>query len=397
VLAAHRRRLILLTALGIGVPLLAIGAFAMLRGDPPADPPAALETHPVAGSFAPDETTLDDCTGRNDEARCLEQALGNVSYNDGPKAALAIFDRRIAKPGPAESNCHRIVHSIGSAALARYDGDVGQAFSQGSASCWSGYYHGILERALLGANTDGALRRAVRSVCGEILTSATRYIAYQCVHGLGHGLMIRTGLDLERALSGCESLATTWEQTSCDGGAFMENFNTSYGVKSRWLRDDDLLYPCTAVAPKHKLYCYLQVTDRLLSATGYDWQRTARECARAEPSWRATCFQSFGRSASGVSRGDTAELIRLCSIPRAGDRAECVYGAARDRVSNDAGAKRAAAFCSGAPARARCYEGIGTILATLASEIDRTRAACAEAARGASDRVACLRGAGIPA
>ena len=165
-LAAPRRRLILLTVVGIGVPLLAIGAFVMLRGDPPADPPAALEMHPVAGSFAPDDTTLDDCTGRDDEAQCLEQAFGNVSYNDGPKAALAIFDRRIAKPGPAESNCHRIVHSIGSAALARYDGDVGQAFSQGSASCWSGYYHGILERALLGANTDAALRRAVRSVCG---------------------------------------------------------------------------------------------------------------------------------------------------------------------------------------------------------------------------------------
>ena len=162
-----------------------------------------------------------------------------------------------------------------------------------------------------------------------------------------------------RSLSGCESLATTWEQTSCDGGAFMENFNTSYGVKSRWVRDDDLLYPCTAVAPRHKLYCYLQVTDRLLSATGYDWRRTARECAGAEPGWRATCFQSFGRSASGVSRGNTAELIRLCSIPRGGDRAECVYGAARDRVSNDAGARRAAGLRPARPPARAATRGSG--------------------------------------
>ena len=207
--------------------------------------------------------------------------------------------------------------------------------------------------------------------------------------------MIRTGLDLERALTGCESLRTTWEQTSCDGGVFMENFSSSYGVKSRWLRDDDLLYPCTEVLEKHKLYCYLQVTDRLLSATGYDWQRTAKECARAEAAWRATCFQSFGRSASGTARDDTAQLVRLCSIPQGGDRAECVYGAARDRVSNDAGPKRATAFCGLAPARARCYEGIGTILVTLEADAAATREACRRAAPGSRDRAACLRGAGL--
>ena len=369
--ATRRRKLGLLAALGIGVPVLALAGFLTLRGDPPADPPAALEMHPLAGAFAPDETTLSDCVQNADEGRCLEQAFGNISYDDGPKAALASFDRRRAQPGAAESNCHRIAHSIGSAALARYDGDVGQAFAEGSASCWSGYYHGILERALLGADSDSELRAAVRKVCGEILASATQYVSYQCVHGLGHGLMIRTGLDLERALSGCESLRTNWEQTSCDGGVFMENFSSSYGVKSRWLRDDDLLYPCNAVAEKHKLYCYLQITDRLLVGTKWDWQKTADHCARAERAWRATCFQSFGRSASGTSRDDTTELIRLCSIPRGADRADCVYGAARDRVSNDAGAKRAAEFCAGAPARERCFEGIGTILATLESDAER--------------------------
>jgi hypothetical protein len=394
---ARRRKLALLVALGVGVPVLAIAGFLALRGDPPADPPAALEMHPVARSFAPDDTRVDDCRGRSDEARCLEQAFGNLAYDEGPKAALASFDRAIAQPGPAESNCHRIVHNIGSATLARYDGDVGRAFSDGSASCWSGYYHGILERSLLGAKTDAQLQAAVRSVCGGILESATQYVAYQCVHGLGHGLMIRTGLDLERALAGCEGLRTQWEQTSCDGGAFMENFSSSYGVKSRWLRDDDLLYPCNAVAQRHKLYCYLQITDRLLAGTKFDWQKTADYCARAQRAWRATCFQSFGRSASGTSRGDTAELIRLCSIPKGADQADCVYGAARDRVSNDAGAERAAEFCGGAPARDRCFEGIGTILATLAADANGTREACHEAAPAARDRAACLRGAGVPA
>ena len=48
--------------------------------------------------------------------------------------------------------------------------------------------------------------------------------------------MIHTGLDLPQSLSVCEQLATDWDQTSCDGGVFMENFNSSYGVTSRFLR-----------------------------------------------------------------------------------------------------------------------------------------------------------------
>ncbi len=69
------------------------------------------------------------------------------------------------------------------------------------------------------------------------------FIAYQCVHGLGHGLMIYTGYDLPLALATCDKLATSWDQTSCTGGVFMENLQTSYGTTSQWLKDDNPLVP----------------------------------------------------------------------------------------------------------------------------------------------------------
>ena len=81
---------------------------------------------------------------------CWEQAFGNIAYHQGPKQALRIFDQRIASDPAVEAACHRIVHMIGSASLARFKGNVSQAFTAGSASCNSGYYHGILERALVG-------------------------------------------------------------------------------------------------------------------------------------------------------------------------------------------------------------------------------------------------------
>ena len=83
---------------------------------------------------------------------------GTSRTAEGPKQALRIFDQRIASDPAIEASCHRIAHMIGSAALARFEGNVSQAFTAGTASCNSGYYHGILERALVGVGTKAELR-----------------------------------------------------------------------------------------------------------------------------------------------------------------------------------------------------------------------------------------------
>ena len=49
----------------------------------------------------------------------------------------------------------------------------------------------------------------------------------------------------------------------------MENLRRPTGLKSRWLKDDDPLYPCTTVAERHKLYCYLMVTSRVNQLNGF--------------------------------------------------------------------------------------------------------------------------------
>jgi hypothetical protein len=374
---SRRDQLLVLFATGLGV-LIVGAAFVFTRdGEPSTSPPAAntFNPHPLAGTFKPDDTKLSSCTDQG----CREQAFGNISYREGPKAALRIFDQKIASDPVIEAGCHRIAHMIGSASLARYKGNVSEAFAAGSSSCNSGYYHGILERALVGVGTKAELVDTVQRLCADKDVRATTFLAYQCVHGLGHGLMIHTGLDLPQSLSVCEQLATDWDQTSCDGGVFMENFNSSYGVTSRFLRDNDPIYPCNAVAERHKLYCYLQVTSRLLQKSGYNWKSTAQACARVEQNWRATCFQSYGRDASGVARLDGAELVRLCGITQPAWRGECIYGAVRDIANNDAGAKRAGQFCGlvAVSLRPRCFNGAGSIIAALKSSPADQQASCA--------------------
>jgi mono/diheme cytochrome c family protein len=343
----------------------------------------------AAADFRPDSTNLSSC---NSDPACLEQAFGNLAYEQGPQAALATFDRRMASDKRVEAGCHRIAHTIGAASLTHFRGSVGKAFAGGSASCWSGYYHGVLERAFSGV-PESRVSAVARTLCVDQEIRRTAFVAYQCVHGLGHGLMIYTDYDLPRSLRICDALDGSWDQVSCTGGVFMENISSSYGVKSRWLKDDDLIYPCNAVKERHKVYCYLMVTSRILPEVGYDFRRTANFCRRSEPAWVATCYESLGRDASGQTRQDPPRIAEICRLARDGED-DCLYGAARDITSNYADPRRAGELCALAPARhrERCYFGVGTIVGSIEATDAGRRAACRQlGARGAG---ACARGAG---
>ncbi len=347
----------------------------------------------TAAQFTPDDTKLSSCEGR---FSCVEQAFGNLSYEKGPKVALAEFDKEIAADPEIERNCHRIAHMIGAAALVRYDGRVGKAFAEGSASCWSGYYHGILERAFSDVK-ETELGSVSRELCSDPDVRATAFIAYQCVHGLGHGLMLYTNYDLPKSLSVCDELATSWDQTSCTGGVFMENISSSYGIKSKWLRDDDPIYPCKTVAERHKLYCYLMVTSRILPFVNYDFAKAGQMCRKSDKAWVATCFQSLGRDASGTTRGDVDKILAICA--KGGDmETQCVYGAGRDLTSNDGGSQRARVLCAKAAASLQdyCFEGIGTILGGLYATTAEREASCKAVSQKPAFRTACRRGAGLP-
>ena len=171
-------------ALLVAAAILGIAAIALAGGHGGGDdgphegtrrPAATGGAHPVAGQFKPDETLLADCPAGNQ--RCYEQAFGNLAYDEGPKRAIAEFDETMATNEAVRGNCHRIVHMIGSASLARFDGDVAQAFAHGSATCWSGYYHGILERAFADVSSPAEVKAVSRTICDDPDIERTTFLA----------------------------------------------------------------------------------------------------------------------------------------------------------------------------------------------------------------------------
>ena len=83
----------------------------------------------------------------------------------GPRRALAVFERSSHGTRTSSATAIGSSTSIGSATYARYEGDVARTFAQGSSTCASGYYHGILERAFVGITSKAKLAEAARELC----------------------------------------------------------------------------------------------------------------------------------------------------------------------------------------------------------------------------------------
>lgn len=343
--------------------------------------------------FKPDGKTVDSCKKSGDFA-CYEQAFGNEMYRDGPQKSLAHLQEAQAQLQPVAANCHRIAHTMGSAALARFKGKVADAMLGGNAICASGYYHGIIEQAFYGVSRDKIQAKA-GTMCSDPKLRSNTFLAYQCVHGLGHGLMLYTAYDLPGSLKICDGLKNQFDATSCTGGVFMENFATSRGAKSDYVKKDDLIYPCDTVSENHKYYCYLLVTANILPAVNYDFRRAAKVCLKSEKDWVDECYQSYGRDVSGTVRTDAKRAIEMCDYVGKRWEGECIYGVSKDIVNTDAKGDRAAKFCKlPLPAyRSRCFDGVGAVLASLNSTTAERKTACRAVTKEYYRD--CLRGAGV--
>jgi hypothetical protein len=338
---------------------------ASMSGPSDERPPLATQTE--AGGFVPDGQTLERCA--RSDVRCHQQALGNIAYRTGPDTALAVLSGLLEENVPAiRSGCHTMTHYIGAAAILRYRGNVTKAFGLGSSVCGAGYYHGLTSFAFRDSRTEKQLVRKVRDVCSMRGVYLTDFLMYQCIHGLGHGLMNYSANELPWALRMCGRLRADASKMSCAAGAFMQNFiepNSLSPSPSKYVRGDDLLYPCDVVEELWKSACYTNVTYHILDVTR-SWTATAKVCRMAQDPWRRLCFQSYGRDAAVSASYMPGPTHRLCIITRM-DMAECVLGAVRTIANNDGDGARASQFCRLVPSQHRglCFFGAGSVLRTL--------------------------------
>lgn len=289
-----------------------------------------------------------DCSGEeaNDYA-CYQQRYQNLVNSSGVKAAFNDLKDEYDKNEFVKAQCHQITHVIGRAAFNRYD-DLSTTYGQGDSFCWSGYYHGTMEAIAAKIGPDKVLNQA-NTICADLRKSQEHsFDHYNCVHGLGHGFMGVLNNELYKSLETCDALNDKWEQNSCYSGVFMENVMSQYnqGRHSDYLKSDQPLYPCTDVKDKYKNECYKMQTSYALQTQNGDFSKVFDLCKGLEDDYRATCYQSVGRDASGQSTSGVEKTRDTCMLGEDYEaRSNCAIGAVEDFISYYHDNKQAKELC----------------------------------------------------
>jgi hypothetical protein len=284
---------------------------------------------------------------------------------DGAGAALTAFGLARTDDEEIAQRCHQLTHDLSHEAATALG--LAAALTVDGSLCASGYYHGVVE-ASLERHADDDLDAAVPRMCSSVADPPYSSIHYSCVHGVDHGLMLRSGLDLFASLSQCKAYESQWERHSCWSGVFMENVvAVQEGHATGEFRPDDLLYPCSVVEDDQKAACFSIHTGYLLRQNGVDVSAAFAVCDEAEPTHVPGCYQSMGRDISGFSLLDPQVVVSACALGTAEWRGHCYAGAALDAVYTENSPDAATALCRIVPEehRALCLDARDQLAARL--------------------------------
>jgi hypothetical protein len=364
--------------------------------------------------------------GGTQQRACYEEILlalverGQVRLAMTGLSVLDREDRSIAARG------HDYAHVVGINAWVP-GREVGAVYDSCTELFQSGCYHGVIQAYLDATGTDSG---TVASLCDQIPSTRTNHwLRFQCVHGLGHGLVQARALHLPRALSGCDWLGSGWDRESCYGGAFMEfilagrgqehhphsradSATTSPGAHGDHaepeavaappsdtfaIRDrTDPLYPCSAIGERYQSSCYGMQAGIIIEITGADFGKIAAACDRAPIALRPACYQGIGTYISGFTVRDAQRSIALCLMGSVEYRPWCFNGVVKNFIDVTSNPDDGFAFCrlvGDHSIAVTCHVAVGEEMSML-----RPRAADREQECAKADpryREACRFGAGL--
>ena len=302
---------------------------------------------------------------------------------------------------------HDLTHVVGINAWTP-DEAVGPVYDSCTGLFQSGCYHGVVQAYLDAQGTDSA---TVYGLCNQIGSATTNaWLRFQCVHGIGHGLVNNMAMHLPKALAGCDWLVREWDATSCYGGAFMEFIVAARGQShhphkkaataggepehddhdmSAMAADsfparnrNDPLYPCSVLAPKYQSACYGMQAGIIIEIVGPDFGKIAKACDQAPLGMRPACYQGVGTYVSGYVVRNQAKAIAQCEKGSPEYQAWCFVGVVKNLIDVTALPDDGLTFCARLTDRAMavaCYHAIGEQMGILFPNVERREAQCAKA------------------
>jgi hypothetical protein len=310
---------------------------------------------PSVNALAANATVTDCRKAPIETSTCWERTLAATVDRQGERAAIADLTSAMATDALVKNDCHQLIHSVGRESF-RKERSVPAALKYTTELCASGYQHGVLEAAI--ADLDSAqLASAIPTFCTPITFRRYSLDHYNCVHGIGHGIATHLNEDVFASLPYCKVLNDAWEQTSCEGGVFMQRVIGDINQPPPDDHRGDPVWPCDVVDSTSKGACYQIATGRVLRLNNYDFKNGFQVCDQVEAGWVQTCYESMGRDISGYASLDPNESYALCQLAGSLGPIPCIDGAVRNAVYDQHSTPKATALCNllGQADRPHCY------------------------------------------
>ncbi len=277
---------------------------------------------------------------------------------------------------------HQLAHALGRRSLALNGGDpavIAECRPEFGAGC----FHGVVEAYL---NASGGIDMAVlERMCTSAGGRKGPGAVYECMHGLGHGVLGVLGLDYARALGYCDSLSRPRFDTSCQEGVFMEAIDDAIADSSAHAHGTDAhthhghmrpggprihvvggdpYSPCATMADDYAASCWIFQGFLILRDTKFDPAWALHVCDAAPEGRVPRCYQSIGHQLTGLLQRDDAWTLRQCGRGRPELATQCAAGATLALNAIDWTGARSARFCAAAPAEWKnaCYTAAATSL-----------------------------------
>ena len=287
------------------LPLLLVLAIAPGRSAPAPTPSERPNGAAATAPFALTATLPTDCaTG---DAACLETAVGNLAYLEGPAAGMAAIRAGVEAYSPFGGVCHIAAHRVGAGTVARHNGDFGAAASElrgavDAAFCGSGAVHGLLIELTARAGTAD-LVDLLRAACATTIVDSGAPVG-DCAHGAGHAIVQARAWEIDEALADCNRLGTIAGETvdsvrECAIGAYMEVMQNGREVATAdWVRAEDPTWPCP-VAPSATADLCWGLVDIAAGIEGVPLEEVVALCATAPRATdRVSCRISIAEGAT---------------------------------------------------------------------------------------------------
>ncbi|WP_037601136.1 hypothetical protein [Streptacidiphilus rugosus] len=246
-----------------------------------------------------------------------------------PGRALAELERITVSQPQVNDFCHPVAHDLGHAALEKYHGSVTQALNYSNDVCGSGYLHGIMEEKLAQSADP---ERDVTRLCGPSPTGS-------CLHGIGHGAMFVSHLDVAKAEQLCDRFGDRGQIGSCAEGIFMQLFEpdeddpTALAKLPAAQLAAEPLYPCPEQPSVFRSACYFYAPIYFLQTHDYVHHQEAfgqslRWCLGApDQDGRDSCTKGTGSRIMKYNlERPVWDAAQCMAAPRDGQRQICVAG-----------------------------------------------------------------------